>query len=102
MTILNKAIRLGVALALAVPLAALADLNRGEHLNTGGQSKVNRALAKGYAQSGAGGMQANQSQVNIGSKRAGTCNMNVGATNPGDKNSKEVIVTSKEIINVCK
>lgn len=99
---LSKATRFGLLLAAAVPLAAMADLNRGEHLNTGGQSKVNKAMAKGYAQSGAGGMQQNQSQVNIGSKRAGTCNMNVGATNPGDKNSKEVIVTSKEIINVCK
>jgi hypothetical protein len=47
-------------------------------------------------------MQQKQTQVNIGSKRGGTCNMNVGTQNPGDKNAKEVIVTSKEIINICK
>lgn len=91
-----------VVLMAAVPVGASAEINKGTHLQTGGQSKVNKAMARGYMQSGASGMQQNQTQVNIGSRRAGTCNMNVGATNPGDKNAKEVIVTSKEIINVCK
>ena len=86
-------------------LPALAELNQGTHLGTSGQSKVNKALARGYMQSGntdGYSRMQQQTQVNIGSKKAGTCNMNVGSTNPGDKNSKEVIVTSKEIINVCK
>lgn len=83
---------------LAVPVFAL---NEGTHLNPRGQSKVNKALAKGYLQSGAESMQKQQTQVNIGSKRAGTCTMNVGATQ-GGKDSKETIVTAKEIINVCK
>jgi len=77
-------------------------LNEGTHLNPRGQSKVNKALAKGYLQSGAEGMQKQQTQVNIGSKRAGTCTMNVGASPGGGKDSKETIVTAKEIINVCK
>lgn len=76
-------------------------LNEGTHLNPRGQSKVNKALAKGYMQSGADQMQKQQTQVNIGSKRAGTCTMNVGATQDS-KNTKETIVTAKEIINVCK
>jgi hypothetical protein len=95
----------GLALAIAVllvPLSATAQINRGQHLNTTGQTKVNKALAKGYLQNGAGEMQKNQTQVNIGSKKAGTCTMNVGTTPAGQKGSKETIVTAKEIINVCK
>lgn len=82
-----------------------ADINKGTHLQTSGQSKVNKALARGYMQSGNNdgySRMQQQTQVNIGSKKAGTCNMNIGSTQPGDKNSKDVIVTSKEIINVCK
>lgn len=87
------------AAVLSLPVAA--EINKGSHLNTSGQGKVNKALAKGYLDSGAQQMQQNQSQVNIGSKKAGTCTMNVGATASG-KGSKETIVTAKEIINVCK
>lgn len=84
---------------------AMAEINQGTHLNTGGQTKVNKALARGYQQSGNTDgytRQQQQTQVNIGSKKAGNCNMNIGSTQPGQKNSKEVIITSKEIINVCK
>ena len=91
-----------IAVATTVALPAFADINKGTHLNTSGQSKVNKVMAKGYLDSGADQMQKNQSQVNIGSKKAGTCTMNVGATQSGQKGSKETIVTAKEIINVCK
>ena len=94
-----------VLLAVSVAIFSLqvgAEINKGEHLNTAGQGKVNKALAKGYLDSGAEQMQKNQSQVNIGSKRAGNCTMNVGSTQSGQKGSKETIVTAKEIINVCK
>lgn len=94
--LLMGAVLLGVMGAL--PAWAL---NEGSHLNPRGQSKVNKAIAKGYQQSGAEAMQKQQTQVNIGSKRAGTCTMNVG-TSPGSKDSKETIVTAKEIINVCR
>lgn len=93
-----------VALAGLLPGVALAEINKSTHLNTGGQTKVNKALAKSYQNSdgdGAKRMEA-QSQVNIGSRRAGTCTMNVGTQPAGGKNSKEVIITSKEIINICK
>ena len=94
---------LSAALVFSSP--ALAEINKGTHLTTSGQTKVNRALARGYQQSGDTDgytRMQKQSQVNIGSKKAGTCNMNIGSTQPGNKNPKEVIVTSKEIINVCK
>lgn len=91
-----------LAAAVLVVLPAVAEINKGSHLNTSGQSKVNKALAKGYRDSGAEQMQQNQSQVNIGSKKAGNCTMNVGTTQAGQKGSKETIVTAKEIINVCK
>ena len=95
----------GLVLGLTLPATASADINKGTHLNTSGQTKVNRALARGYQKSGDTDgytRQQQKSQVNIGSKKAGTCNMNIGSTEPGKKGSKEVIVTSKEIINVCK
>ncbi|MDP2809907.1 MAG: hypothetical protein Q8O34_07125 [Rhodocyclaceae bacterium] len=100
--VFGRAARAGVLLLAIMPFWASAEINKGTHLGPKGQSKVNRAMAKGYGTSGVEGMQQNQSQVNIGSKRAGTCTMNVGATSASDKNSKEVIVTSKEIINICK
>ena len=96
---------ISAAAVLVFTPTALADINQGTHLNTSGQSKVNKALARGYQKSGDTDGYARmqqQSQVNIGSKKAGTCNMNIGSTQPGQKNSKDVIVTSKEIINVCK
>lgn len=96
----RKAGMMAFVLGAALSMPALA-LNEGTHLQPRGQSKVNKALAKGYLQSGAESMQKQQTQVNVGSKRAGTCTMNVGATQ-GGKDSKETIVTAKEIINVCK
>ncbi len=88
---------------LAASVSVLAEINKGQHLNTRGQSKVNSALAKGYAQGGAeGGGSIQQTQVNIGSRKAGNCTMNVGTQPSGGKGSKEVIVTSKDIINICK
>jgi hypothetical protein len=97
--IFSKTSKIGTFLLLvAMSFCASADFNRGAHLNNRGQGKVNKALARGYMQGKGSSMQ--QSQVNIGSKRAGTCTMNIGTTN--DKNAKEVIVTTKEIINVCR
>lgn len=87
-----------------IPAPANAELNQGSHLNSRGQSKVNKALAKGYMKSGddGGKRMESQTQVNIGSRRAGNCTMNVGTQPANGKSSKEVIVTSKEIINICK
>lgn len=93
-------------LAFAVLVTAVAmpawALNEGTHLNSRGQSKVNKAMAQSYRQGGTEGVRKQQTQVNIGSKRDGTCTMNVGATPGTNPGSKETIVTAKEIINVCK
>lgn len=96
-----NAIVVSIATMVLMTAAPGWAFNEGTHLNPRGQSKVNKAIAKGYQQSGVEAMQKQQTQVNIGSKKAGTCTMNVGATQ-GGKDSKETIVTAKEIINVCK
>jgi hypothetical protein len=87
-------------LLVAMSFGVTAEFNRGSGLGARGQGKINKALAKSYFQKGATSVQQNKTQVNIGSKRAGTCTMNIGTSN--DKKSKEVIVTAKEIINVCR
>lgn len=77
--------------------------NKSEHLGSSGRAKVNKVMAKKYSQDTGGGdgyTSNSNSAVNIGSKKAGTCTMNVGTS--GDKGSKDVVVTSKEIINICK
>jgi hypothetical protein len=107
MSVTKLVMRAGLIALSSVALSgmALAEINQGNHLKPGGQAKVNKALAKGYMQGGDDGAKRmeSQSQVNIGSKRAGTCNMNVAAEPAGGRGSKkEVIVTAKEIINVCK
>ncbi|MEI7431981.1 MAG: hypothetical protein WCL27_16140, partial [Betaproteobacteria bacterium] len=63
------------ALTISAPLVfipvAMADINKGTHLNTSGQTKVNKAMARGYQQSGDTDgytRMQQQSQVNIGSK----------------------------------
>ena len=44
--------------------------------------------------------------VNVGSKKQGTCNLNVGTTPANDKRpglkSNDVVVATKDVINVCK
>jgi len=98
-----KTVRIAALCTVALAsTAVLADINQGSHLNSRGQSKVNKAIAKGYQQAGAEAMQKDRTQVNIGSRRAGDCVMNVGATPASQKPAKEVIVTAKEIINVCR
>ena len=91
-----------LALVLFAPVALGQGFNQGSHLKPGGQSKVNKALAKGYAtQDGSANME-NRSVVNIGNKKSGDCTVNVGTTKAGQKAPKEVVVVAKEIINVCK
>lgn len=89
------AICLGLATGLAMAV---------EGLNAGSQTKVNKALAKGWS---SGGIKTDpnlqKSQVNIGSKRGGGCSdVNVGTAKSGQKAPKEIVVTTKEVINICK
>lgn len=77
-----------------------------QNLDAHGQSKVNNAMAKKWSQSDSNkdGYKAQQdkSVVNIGSKKGGDCVVNVGTVQKGQKAPKDIVVTTKEVINVCK
>lgn len=82
------------------------------NLDAHGQSKVSNAMAKKWSQQDTGkdGYQAQQSKnvVNIGSKKGGDCVVNVGTVEAPQKGQKaqkapkDIVVTTKEVINVCK
>ncbi len=76
------------------------------NLDASSQSKVSNAMAKKWASQDTSkdGYQAQQDKsfVNIGSRRAGNCNVNIGTVQKGQKAPKEIVVTTKEVINVCK
>ena len=76
------------------------------NLDSHGQSKVSNAMAKKWSQSDPDkdGYKAQQdkSVINIGSKKGGDCVVNVGTVQKGQKAPKEIVVTTKEVINVCK
>jgi hypothetical protein len=106
MAIFKKALQFSIFVLLAgIASHGLAEYNKRTHLNTGGQSKVNRVVAQGFMQRSSGSAPQNQPLVNIGSKRAGTCVMNVGTAVTGGmaekRRNQDIIVTAKEIINVC-
>jgi hypothetical protein len=92
---------IGLVLVLAGN-AAFAVSNLDAH----GQSKVSNAMAKKWSQSDTdkNGYQAQQDKqvVNIGSKKGGDCVVNVGTVQKGQKAPKDIVVTTKEVINVCK
>lgn len=105
---LSRLILAASALILAVVSApdVRADINNPQHLNNRGQQKVSNVKAKRYLQDGGGkdgySKQQDNTVVNFGSKKAGTCNMNIGSSQGGDKAPKEVVVTTQNIINLCK
>ena len=75
------------------------------HSNT----KINNAKASAWAKDdGSKQDPALQKQVvNIGSRKNNTCNVNVGTvqstkSKAGEKKPKDIVVNTKEVINVCK
>lgn len=94
-------VRTGLSLALCLA-GSVAWAVQG--LEARSQTKVNNAMAKAWQKGGSSQNDpALQKQVvNIGSKRGGTCNVNVGTAKAGEKAPKEIVVTTKEVINVCK
>lgn len=85
--------------ALAVPLDARSN------------SKINNAKAKRWTGADQGPAinpaQQDKRIVNYGSKKDNTCNLNIGTAQagkakPGQKQPKEIIVTTKDVINICK
>ncbi|MDD5176410.1 MAG: hypothetical protein PHQ05_08330 [Sterolibacterium sp.] len=97
----NNLYRIGLVLFLGL---AVGTATAEQGLNAGSQTKVNNAKAKGWS---TGSIKTDpnlqKSQVNIGSKRGGGCSdVNVGTAKAGEKAPKEIVVTTKEVINICK
>ena len=75
-------------------------------VDASGNSKINNAMAKKWKDSDTKDAYNNpvdqKRAVNFGSKKNGNCTVNVGTVQPGQKAPKEIVVTTKEVINVCK
>lgn len=76
-------------------------------LDAHGNQKVNSAMAKRWSEQAKGQKTPTDEKqvVNVGSKKQGTCNVNVGTTQPNDNRGgrkNDIVVTTKEVINVCK
>lgn len=96
----NTFFRTGLAVVIGLA-ATLAVAEPG--LDAHSQNLVNGAKAKSWSTQGnVNDQRFQKSVVNIGSKRAGTCDVNVGTVKPGQKAPKEIVVATKEVINVCK
>ena len=92
--------RIGVGLCMAL----ITSLATAQGLNASSQTKVNAAKAKAWSSNTIKtdpNMQ--KSRVNVGSKRNGGCSdVNVGTAAAGGKAPKEIVVATKEVINICK
>jgi len=81
-----------------------------EGLGASGNAKINNAMAKKWtekdkdpnAKDGYNNPVNQKRVVNIGHRKSGDCVVNVGTAQPGEKAPKEIVVTTKEVINVCK
>ena len=62
-----------------------------QNLNASSQTKVNNAMAKAWQKGGNPNDPALQKRV-----------VNIGTVQPGQKAPKDIVVTTKEVINVCK
>lgn len=105
----NKFLVLSVAACVSVswfadPASAV------EGLGASGNAKINNAMAKKWtekdkdpnAKDGYNNPVNQKRVVNIGHKKSGDCVVNVGTAQPGQRAPKEIVVTTKEVINVCK
>lgn len=99
---MNKASKMIIYSSLLIANTAFSVQNLGAH----GDSKVNGAIAKKWTHSDTNksgyDVQQGSNVTNIGSKKSGNCSANVGSVQSGEKAPKEIVVTTKEVINVCK
>ena len=89
---------------LTLGIACISFTSYAVNMDARSQSKVSNSMAKKWSSTEVqDGYQVQESKqiVNIGSKKAGTCNVNIGTVQKGQKAPKEVIVTAKDVINVC-
>ncbi len=95
----------------AVAIVAISGSAFAAPMDARSNTKVNNAMAKKWSgQSQAQAInpaQQNKQIVNYGSKKDNTCNLNVGTAQAGKGKAgqnapKEIIVTTKDVINICK
>lgn len=88
---------LGLLLGLAVSVVAA------EPLDATSTTKINNAKAKAWTDGSIKNKEYQKDVVNLGSKRGGGCSdVNVGTVKAGEKAPKNIVVTTKNVINVCK
>jgi hypothetical protein len=79
-----------------------------QNLDAHGNQKVNSAMAKRWSTQEKGQKTPTDEKqvVYVGSRKQGTCNLNVGTTPANDnrygRKSNDVVVATKDVINVCK
>lgn len=96
----------------AAALVAFAGSAMAAPMDARSNTKVQGAMAKkwsGQAQATAiNPAQQNKQIVNYGSKKDNTCNLNVGTApaagkgKAGQRAPKDIVVTTKDVINICK
>lgn len=85
-------------------LAALATMAMAEQ-GSGSRAQAKVSIVKARMWQGADGknpMESTKEVVNNGSKRAGTCTLDIGTAESGNKAPKEIVVVAQTIINNCK
>jgi hypothetical protein len=103
-----------VVASVALATFALSGVVSAAPLDAHSTTKINNAKAQAWSYQAQGKKNpeadkplALQKQiVNMGSRKDNTCNMNVGTVQgkpkAGQRAPKEIIVTAKDVINVCK
>lgn len=96
----NHFVKIGAGLFLGLAVTIVA----AEPLDATSTTKINNAKAKAWTD---GSIKTNPAMqkdvVNIGSKRGGGCSdVNVGTAKAGEKAPKNIVVATKNVINVCK
>jgi hypothetical protein len=109
----NKRTQVAVAFA-GTMVFALSGFVSAATLDSRTTTKINNAKAQAWSYQAQGKKNPEEDKplalqkkiVNIGSRKDNTCNLNVGSVQgkprPGQRAPKEVIVTAKDVINVCK
>lgn len=96
----RRFIRVGIGLFLGLA-ASVAWAEQG--VGASSQTKINNAKAKAWTDGSIKNPEHQKTVVNIGSKRGGGCSdVNVGTAKAGEKAPKNIVVTTKEVINICK
>lgn len=99
----NKLLRVCLV-RVTIGLVCVASFSAyGQTLDARSNTKVNNAKAKAWTKSSKDVKDPalDKQVVNIGSRRNNTCNLNIG-TAADDGKKRDIVVTTKEVINVCK